>query len=77
MRRITLETVEGINDLFPNHLGEPVAEESQAAAAERLLAEQAGWHPCRPLPSATSSASTSKGCCSGPSATGPFCGSIS
>ncbi|GAB2470813.1 hypothetical protein GCM10011375_38540 [Hymenobacter qilianensis] len=45
VRRIALETIAGINDLFPNHLGEPVADENQTAVAGRLLAAQGSWHP--------------------------------
>ena len=45
VRRIALETLEAVQDLFPSHWGEPVADEAQAAWADHLLREQAGWHP--------------------------------
>ncbi|WP_303312790.1 DUF2254 domain-containing protein [Hymenobacter sp. BT730] len=44
VRRIALETLEAIGNLFPGQLGEPVAEEAQPAA-KQLLQEEVGWHP--------------------------------
>jgi uncharacterized membrane protein len=44
VRRIAQETLDAVENLFPNQLGEPVGEEAQAAA-NRLLHEAGGWHP--------------------------------
>ncbi|MCC3153562.1 DUF2254 domain-containing protein [Hymenobacter sp. BT770] len=45
VRNIALETLEAVEDLFPSHFGEAVADERQVATAKQLLREQAGWHP--------------------------------
>jgi uncharacterized membrane protein len=47
VRHIFRETGKAIDDLYPDHVGEPIDDPVQAEAALRYSEEQTGWYPIR------------------------------